>query len=287
MRQITCLSVSAIALGLFMATPASAQQGATSPSPAIGAQSQSATAGRSMDRLGDIKIDERQEFRGQLVRAVNPDGHPVLLIIGPENFEGDTAPEGFDRDKVRDRLQQAEFRNIEFVDNLAAVRGEIDDKAVLALSAEQGWLGAGATAQASKPETDSLKEQLGKVGLSDASEFRGKLVHARASSGQPMLVLIGPEDFAGDSSVDVSASDLSQMRDNGFQSAEVTQDISMVRGTLDDLHVIALSGPGLESDNIATGTVPGRSNIGGSSNIGSPPAGAPGAGGAGGGADAR
>lgn len=254
MKPTTYLSVSAIVLGMLVAGPASAQTGA--PATGAPAQSRSVDAGKIKDRLGEINVENRKEFRGELVRAQNPEGHTVLFIIGPENFEGDESPSGFSQDKVRGQLTQAAFTNIEFIDGTTAVRGELDDKAILALSAEQGWLGTGGQAQSSKPEIDRLKEHLDKIGMSDTSQLNGKVVQARSSTGQPLLVLVGPEDFDGDDSVSLSASDLSGMQQKGFREAKTVENISMVRGKLDDLHVIALSGSGLQSD-MATGTVPG------------------------------
>lgn len=221
-------------------------------------QGSSLDRGQIKDRLGDIKVEDRKEFKRRFVSAQSPEGHPVIMIIGPENMEGDKSVDGFNRDKVRGQLTQSGFKNIEFTEQAKAVRGNLDnDRAVLALSADSG--ASSGVAQSSIPDLDRFKSALEKVGLSDRSEFKGKLVQARTLGGQHVFVIVGPEDFMGDGSVDLSATDLTKFQERGFQSAKVVQDAKMVRGKLDDMAVIRLASQGIVAAPISTGAVGGSS----------------------------
>jgi len=256
MRKSHLLSASALALGLAFGSTAIAQQPLPT-SPGAAQQAPRAGASEVRDILGKINIEERQEFNGRLVRAHSPEGHPVLLVVGPENMEGGKDLADFNQDKVRGQLTQAGFKSIEFVDDLVGVRGKLDDKAILALTAERGWRGATGAAQSSTPNLDRLTEQLEKAGLSEAKAFEGKLVHARTSAGQTLFVLVGPEGFRGDS-VDFSAAELSKFQQRGFQNARIAEDVEMVRGKWSDMSVIALTGAGITADEpAATGTIGG------------------------------
>jgi len=256
MKYSHMLSASALALGLAIGTTAIAQQPMPT-TPGAAHQAPRAGTGEIKDILGNIDIEERKEFKGRLARAHSPEGHPVLLIVGPENMEGDKDLADFNQDKVRGQLTQAGFQRIEFVDDLAGVRGKLDDKAILALTAERGWRGVTGSAQSSAPNLDRLTEQLEKAGLSEASEFEGKLVHARTSAGQTLFVLVGPEGFSGDS-VELSASELSNFQKHGFENARMAEDVEMVRGKWSDMDVIALTGAGITADEpAATGTIGG------------------------------
>jgi hypothetical protein len=261
MRKSHLLSASALALGLAFGSTAIAQQPMPT-TPGAAQQAPRAGAGEVRDILGKINIEERQEFNGRLVRAHSPEGHHVLLIVGPENMEGGKDLADFNQDKVRGQLTQAGFQSIEFVDDLAAVRGKLDDKAILALTAERGWRGATGPAKSGTPNLERLTEQLEKAGLSEAKEFEGKLVHARTAAGQTLFVLVGPEGFRGDS-VELSAGELSKFQQRGFQNARIAENVEMVRGKWSDMSVIALTGAGLVADEpAATGTVGGTSKGG-------------------------
>ncbi|MDP2358541.1 MAG: hypothetical protein Q8M31_21150 [Beijerinckiaceae bacterium] len=258
MRNIAIVSASAIAL--MVSVPALAQQ-PTSQRGAVpnvaGAQAQGTDRSQIKDKLGNINVEDRKEFKGRLVRAQSPEGHPVVMVIGPENMEGDKSLDNFNRDKVRGQLTQAGFQKIEFIEEPQAVRGKLDDKAILAMSAERGWRGEAGPAQAGSPNLDRLREQLGKIGLEDREEFRGRLVQA-SSGGQTLFVLVGPEDFESGESVTFTAGELSKFQQRGFQNARVVEDVRIVQGTLDDMAVIALTGRGITESGVgatgATGT---------------------------------
>jgi hypothetical protein len=253
--------VSILALAAVGAVPALAQtsSGQTTATPAMSTQqSQTVSVDQIKDQLDKAGVKDREEFKGKLVRAQSPEGQPILMVIGPENMEGDKSID-FSPDNVRGKLTQAGFKNIEFIDNSKLVRGKMgDDKAILALAGEQGWRGSAGPAQSTTPDRKRLTDQLEKVGLKNTAEFKGKLMRAQSSDGQTMLVLIGPEDFKGDKSADFSATDLTKFQQGGFKSAEVVQDATLVRGKMDDWMVIALTGKAI-TEPVSTGSTAGSS----------------------------
>ncbi len=243
-------SVSVLALGLMLGGPALAQQaGAPTVAPA---QIERIDRETIKDRLGKAGVEDREEFKGRLVQAQSPEGHPVLMLFGPENMAGDESVD-FDRDEIRGRLAAQGFSNITFADDAQMVRGSFgDDKRVLAFAGGLAMIAG--VAQADQPDLDRMKSKLGEVGLEDRDEFRGKLIQARID-GQPVFLVIGPEDFAGDESVELSAADLTKFQQEGFEDARVVDDVKIVRGTLDDKAVLALAGSGVRAEPAATGAV--------------------------------
>ena len=207
------MSVSVIALGLALGLPANAQQtmGQTGGQTGAATVTTGAPSAQRLDRdqieekLGEAGIEDREEFKGQLIRTQAPEGYPVLLVIGPENMAGDESVD-VNEDELRGKLTANGFSNVEFVDESEVLRGTRDDKAVLAI-AGGGWQGTGGAAQADNPDMDLLQQRLGDAGLEDREEFEGELVRAQID-GQTLLVLVGPEEFAGDESVEFSAADL-------------------------------------------------------------------------------
>jgi len=246
-------------LTLALAAPAVAQQTPMPPAPQPGSVAPAAPTqmepieiDRIEELLGEAGVDDRAEFQGRLVRAVTPEGHPVMFVFGPENLAGDEEID-FNEDEIRGRLNQAAFEGLEFVEEESMVRGTMGDKAILAFTGEMGWRGTGGPASADVPDRERLTEQLGELGLQDREEFEGTVLRASAE-GRSLFVLVGPEDFAGDTSVDMSAEDLTAFQE-GFSDATIVEDVRMVRGTLGDHTVVAVSGSGVAPED-ATSAIP-------------------------------
>jgi hypothetical protein len=244
-------TVSAIALSLSLIAPAVAQD-ATGE---IGAQTEvtGATMDRLggeqiMDRLGEVGIEDRDDFEGMLVRAQSPEGHPVIFLFGPRDLTA-TDPVDIDQDEIRGRLTQAGFSSVEFVEEADIVHGRFaDDKHVLAMSGDHGWRGAPGVAQAGAPDMARFEEHLGALNFEDRTELNGRLMHTRTATGQTLFVLVGPEGFEGDASVDMTAEDLNRFQQSGFQGSQMVEDVRMFRATMGDMAVIALSGQGITDD---------------------------------------
>ncbi|MFL9823846.1 hypothetical protein [Rhodoplanes sp. SY1] len=249
MKVISLASAVAISLGLSSAALAQQPNPATSGTPGLSSGNAAMPGARQSVSKGDIKdklkqagVEDREEFEGHLVTARAPSGHSVEFIVGPEDFEADKSVD-FDRDAFRAKLTRAGFDNIRFANKADMVRGQMSgDKQVLAFSS--GTAPAAGAAHSKSPGTSDLKNALEKVGLDDRSEFEGSLLTARTDQGSIRL-LVGPEEFEGSKSVELSADDLSKLQRNGFSEAEMTKNVTMVRGKMNDLEIIALSGQGV------------------------------------------
>jgi hypothetical protein len=242
-------SVSLLALGLSIGVPAMAQQAPGSAPGATPGAAQSATPSQGMqrsdikDKLDQAGIKDRKEFKGHLVKAQSAEGQPVLLVFGPEDMKADKSVDNFSQDKIRGELTKAGFSNVNFVQDAQMVRGQLkEDQQVLAISAKSGgWQPTAAQAQNQTPNLDRFKKDLDQVGLDNRDEFKGKLLRAQAG-GDTLFLIVGPKDFKGDKSVDLSAADLSKLQQQGFQTVDVAQKVRMVHGKLDKADVIALAG---------------------------------------------
>ncbi len=256
--RTSLVSVSALALGLMLGAPAMAQQAGQAGSPAPAVQAQAIPTDRPdldkiKDKLGSIDVEDREEFKGKIVQALSPEGHPTLMVIGPEDMEGDESID-VSRDELRGKLAEQGFRDVRFVDDAKMVRGKLaDDKRVIAFTGD--FVTLSSAADADRPDLDRFKERLGDVGLEDRDEFKGKLVLARVD-GQPLFMLVGPEDFSGDESIELTAEDLGKFQREGFEDARIVGNLKMVRGKLDDdKAVVSLAGSGLAGEPVATGAI--------------------------------
>ncbi|TCT08306.1 hypothetical protein [Aquabacter spiritensis] len=236
----TFLSLSVFALALS-GVPAIANESASATTP----RAERIGADKIGQKLGDAGVESRADFKGKLVRAQTPEGHPVMFVFGPENLAGDEDID-FRQDRVRGRLTEAAFSRLEFIDDESIVRGELGDKAVLAFTAEHGWRGVTGPAEASTPDADRLNERLGEVGFEDRESLDGSLLRA-SSGGQSIFVLMGPQDFSGGGSVALSAKELSDFQ-SAFENAELIESVTLRRGTIGGQTVVAISGSGIAPD---------------------------------------
>jgi hypothetical protein len=92
-----------------------------------------------------------------------------------------------------------------------------------------------------------IKQKLDQAGITEREQVRGHLVHAQSPEGQPLMMVIGPEEMKADEQVQDFRSE--EWRDKltqaGFRDIRVTDDAQMVRGKIedaDDKHVLAWTG---------------------------------------------
>ncbi|WP_322514306.1 hypothetical protein SR870_14830 [Rhodopseudomonas palustris] len=249
MKAVTLATVSvfAIALGSSGALAQTSNSSGANSNSGVTTSAAGQKMGQSdlKSKLEKAGVDDREEFKGHLVVAQAPSGQSVQLLFGPEDFEGGKSADKFDQDRVRSKLTKAGFSNIQFGSAASMVRGQMsDDKQILAFSSDVSP--AFNVAQSDSPATSDLKKDMKNVDLGDRSEFKGKLVTARTDQGT-VRILIGPKEFEGGKSVELSAGDLDKLQQNGFSDAQVTRDVTMVKGEMDDMQIIALSGQGLSS----------------------------------------
>jgi hypothetical protein len=253
MKMFKTLSSVSIAALLLVGAPAVAQQ---PPAPVAASPAAERISHDDLkNKLGDAGIEDREDFEGRLIRAHGPEGHPIFVLIGPENMAGDESVD-ISGDEVAGRMTQAGFSEVYYVENATLVRGTLDDrdKAILAISGDQGWRGPAGTAQADTPDLERFKDHLSEVGFDDKHELRGVLLRAVTSDGHNVFMIVGPEDFEGDESIELTADRLTEFQ-SGFDVVEVMQDVKMVRGEVDDdKRFIAISGAALVAEPIATGT---------------------------------
>jgi hypothetical protein len=273
MRAISAVklaSVSLVALGLAMGAPAVAQQtpGQTGPAAttAPGATPGTMAGQQRIDReqiknkLQQVGVEERKEFRGHLVTAKSPAGMPTLLVFGPENMRPEQAVD-INKDNVRAKLTEAGFTEVNIIEQPHMVHGKLGNKHVLAWakSADRAAQPAAAQqAQAGAPDLERFKNALQPVGLQDREEFKGKLLHSRAAGGDMILVLVGAENFAGDRAIELSSDELNRFRQQGFQPVDMQQEVKAVRAKMDDKKVLAFAvNPAVMGEATGAGTAPG------------------------------
>jgi hypothetical protein len=201
-----------------------------------------------MDKLGEIGIEDRELFAGTYVRSKTDEGHPMILLIGPSDFEAGEVAElsAEDFDDLRSQLTEAGFEDVQRDHEWLVIQGTLDGHYVLAGTGSADWRGE-MDAAAGDIDLDAVKDKLGEIGVEDREELEGKLIRARAEDGGVMFVLVGPEGFAGGEEIDFDADELrDRFEEAGLTDAQViNEDLYLVRGSLDDHAVLALAGDGM------------------------------------------
>lgn len=200
-------------------------------------------AGEMKDKLDGASIEDREEVKGHVVRAQSPEGQPILFVVGPEDMKAGESSDDFNEDKVRGELTTAGFQDIEFVADAEMLRGKMgDDKHVLVVTGGPGWRGIHGVAEGDKPDLDRLGDFVGEAGVDDAAEFNGEFLRARTDAGETAFVLIGAEGFGSDDSTDLSAEELNDLQQQGFESVEMADDLVILRGEMEGGSVLILGG---------------------------------------------
>lgn len=201
-----------------------------------------------MDKLGEIGIEDRELFAGTFVRSRTDEGHHMVFLIGPSDFEAGEVAElsAEDFDDFRGQLTEAGIEDVERDHEWLVIQGTLDGHYVLAGTGSADWRG-GMEAAAGDIDLDAVKNKLGEIGVEDREELEGKLIRARAEDGGLIFVLVGPEGFAGGEEIDFDADELrDRFEEAGLTDAQVIdENIYLVRGNLDDHAVLALAGDGM------------------------------------------
>lgn len=253
------LSASVLALCVALGMPAQAQQTTPSPAPGVtpGQPAQQQQGQFSMEQLNQVLeqagIEERQEFQGKLFRAQTQDGHPVFMLIGPENLAGGESVDVEDS-QVRDALQQAQMQSVQPLEDVHIARGQWEGNGVLAVSGQRNWEGqpGQATQQLSQ---EAIQQQLSQANIENLEPFEGSLVRTRTQQGTTLFLIIGPEDMSGGESVDVNQDQLRQsLQQANLQDVQVIEDDThLFRGELDGNAVLAMAGNFIESPRAGIG----------------------------------
>jgi hypothetical protein len=165
--KLTHLStVSALALMLAIGGPATAQVTAdqpadeptvgatTTPSPGTGEAGAAGAPTTAQDygqdrlslaeldeKVGEIGIEDAELFAGQILIARTDDGDPVIMLMGPEDFQvGETME--FDTEEftdLRQQLSEAGFEDVRQDHAWQVLQGRLDGHYVLATSGDPSW----------------------------------------------------------------------------------------------------------------------------------------------------
>jgi hypothetical protein len=92
-------------------------------------------ADRIVSDIEGAGFENAEEFQGRIVRARSEDGAPVFFLITPRDMTADAGLE-INEDEVREKLQEADLQDIQFVDDAKIVRGEFEDNSVFVLAGD-------------------------------------------------------------------------------------------------------------------------------------------------------
>jgi hypothetical protein len=100
----------------------------------IGRALSGADADRMVSDIEGAGIQNADQFQGRVVRATS-NGSPVFFLITSRDMSAD-AEVDISEDEVRQKLQEADLQDIEFVDDVAFVRGDFEDDSVFVLAGD-------------------------------------------------------------------------------------------------------------------------------------------------------
>jgi hypothetical protein len=100
----------------------------------IGRGLSEADADRMASDIEGAGIQNVDQFHGRVVRATS-NGSPVFFLITSRDMSAD-AEVDISEEEVRQKLQEADLQDIEFVDDVAFVRGDFDDDSVFVLAGD-------------------------------------------------------------------------------------------------------------------------------------------------------
>ena len=111
--------------------------------------------------------------------------------------------------------------------------------------------------QTTTPDTGQMEELL--AGYEERSEIKGHLARAMTAEGDPVLVLVGPQNLDADGSAAAADSDIqSRFQGGGFTGLEILDEARIVRAEFDEEHYIfALSADQITGTGMQTGGVTG------------------------------
>jgi hypothetical protein len=91
-----------------------------------------------------------------------------------------------------------------------------------------------------------LDEKVGEIGIEDAELFAGQVLIARTDDGDPVIMLMGPEDFQVGETMEFGAEEFTDLRQQlseaGFEDVRQDHAWQVLQGRLDGHYVLATSG---------------------------------------------
>jgi hypothetical protein len=108
------------------------QMGTDAETGQIGRALSGADADRMVSDIEGAGIQNADQFQGRVVRATS-NGSPVFFLITSRDMSAEV---DISEDEVRQKLQEADLQDIEFVDDVAFVRGDFEDDSVFVLAGD-------------------------------------------------------------------------------------------------------------------------------------------------------
>jgi hypothetical protein len=200
--------------------------------------------------LGEIGVEDRELFFGQVIRGETEDGERFALLIGPEDFdagEGD-ADSFVEFADFQGTLSEADFQNVQQDIDWLIMQGKLEGHAVFAMGVDTAGAPHLDEDEVGYLDADGLREHLGEAGIDFGDEVETKLFRAATETGATVFLLVGPEGFVAGESVEKSADELiERFEDAGLSDVEeVEDDIHLVRGEYDGSAVLAVSGEAMQ-----------------------------------------
>jgi hypothetical protein len=92
-------------------------------------------AARFVSDLEEAGLQDAQEFQGRLAKAMDEEGTPIFFIITSKDMES-TATVDVSEDEVRQKLEQANLQDVEFIDDAKIVRGTLEGDQVFVVAGD-------------------------------------------------------------------------------------------------------------------------------------------------------
>jgi hypothetical protein len=92
-------------------------------------------AARFVSDLEEAGLQDAQEFQGRLAKAMDEEGNPIFFIITSKDMES-TATVDVSEDEVRQKLEQANLQDVEFIDDAKIVRGTLEGDQVFVVAGD-------------------------------------------------------------------------------------------------------------------------------------------------------
>jgi len=183
-----------VALAALLAMPAFAQT--TSTTAPHQSTATAASHDQLMTSLKSAGVSQVTQVNGQVMEAQTSNGAPAFVVVVPKGFTGTISG---NETELKTKLSKAGLKDISPVTNEELVKGVVNDQdkdleGVLAVSG-LNFSNSKSTADINKSQLiDAMKS----AGISEESNFRGKLASAETQAGKKIYMIIGDENLTPD-----------------------------------------------------------------------------------------
>lgn len=196
--------------------------------------------------LGQIGAEEVGTLVGSFSRTRTEEGRTIAMFIGPDDLAAEDAG-AFTFEhyaELQERLGDV-FEDLRQVAAWNVKQGRLDRHSVLALSARDPMAirDEFRGTDAAEGDFDALGGALSEAGVESVEEIDLALFHGEAAGGRQIFLIVGPDGFQADGSLDVEGEDLlERLEEAGLSDARQIEDgARAARGELDGRALLALS----------------------------------------------